>query len=301
MKIQSKYLSLLPPPPDYTIGWPWTEETATSLYDKSIAYPKISVVTISYNQGQYIEETIRSVLLQNYPNIEYIIIDGGSTDKSADIIKKYEQFLTYWVSEKDKGPANALNKGFSKASGEIYYYINSDDLLLPNAFIQAINFINKNPCYDVYYGHGYTNKEGIKKLMPTFSMTWNLNFYRLRTISIFQPATFIRSEIFKKIGGFNEKNSTQWDGELLVDLEFNHAKFVRFNVFVAIFRLYSESISGGDRLKKQYFSERSLIEKRIMQNKKMVNYPFILVKILQLITDTVVTIKQLYYKVMNLR
>ena len=87
------------------------------------AWPRISIVTPSYNQGQFIEETIRSILLQGYPDLEYIIIDGGSTDQSVEIIRKYEPWLTYWVSEKDRGQSHAINKGFERASGEIRGYI----------------------------------------------------------------------------------------------------------------------------------------------------------------------------------
>jgi glycosyltransferase involved in cell wall biosynthesis len=93
------------------------------------------MVTPSYNQGKFIEETIRSVLLQGYPNLEYIIIDGGSTDSSVEIIKKYEKWLTYWVSEPDRGQSHAINKGFGKASGKIYSWLNSDDYLLKNTLM----------------------------------------------------------------------------------------------------------------------------------------------------------------------
>jgi len=125
-------LSDLPKPPKGKTGWPWTDETEqlpVKMSDGS-DWPKISIVTSNYNYGHFIEETIRSVLLQGYPNLEYIIVDGGSTDNSVEIIKKYEPWLTYWVSEKDNGQASAINKGFSNASGEIYSWINSDDLLL---------------------------------------------------------------------------------------------------------------------------------------------------------------------------
>src|SRR5918993_3663819 len=91
-------------------------------------WPKISVVTPSFNQGQYIEATIRSVLEQEYPNLEYIIIDGGSTDGSVEIIEKYSEYLTYWVSEPDEGQTNALIKGFDRADGDILCWLCSDDL-----------------------------------------------------------------------------------------------------------------------------------------------------------------------------
>jgi hypothetical protein len=124
----------LPPPPGKT-GWPWTHETTTfpQARPDGSSWPRISIVTPSYNQGQFIEETIRSVILQGYPDIEYIIIDGGSRDQSVEIIKKYEPWLTYWVSEEDRGQSHAINKGFHRSTGGILGWLNSDDVLLPHA------------------------------------------------------------------------------------------------------------------------------------------------------------------------
>lgn len=128
--MRSPKLAELPPPPPGKIGWPWTIETPglpPARQDGS-PWPRISIVTPSYNQGKFIEETIRSVLLQGYPDLEYVVIDGGSTDDSVDIIKKYAPWLTYWVSEKDKGHGHGINKGFDRTSGRILGWINSDDL-----------------------------------------------------------------------------------------------------------------------------------------------------------------------------
>ena len=127
--------SQLPSASQGRIGWPWTEAVPplAATAPDGRAWPKISVVTPSYNQGKFIEETIRSILLQSYPNLEYIIIDGGSTDDSVQIIRKYEQWLTYWVSEPDRGQAHAINKGFARCTGELMGWINSDDSLFPNA------------------------------------------------------------------------------------------------------------------------------------------------------------------------
>jgi len=123
-------------PPSAKFGWPWTEESPQlpdTMPDGS-PWPKISIITPSYNQGKFIGETIRSVLLQGYPNLEYIIIDGGSCDNSVKIIRKYEKYLAYWVSEADEGQTDAINKGFSMASGNIVAWLNSDDLYVKNTF-----------------------------------------------------------------------------------------------------------------------------------------------------------------------
>lgn len=132
------HLDLLPPAPAHPMGWPWTATgTASNTYNNDISWPRISIVTPSYNQGQYLEETIRSVLLQGYPNLEYIIIDGGSQDHSLEIIQKYQPWIAYWQSQPDQGQADALNQGFAHATGEICAYLNSDDLLLPGALVSV--------------------------------------------------------------------------------------------------------------------------------------------------------------------
>ena len=125
----------LPAPPTNLTGWPWTED-CSQLPDATPhnhPQPKVTIVTPSYNQGQFLEMTIRSVLLQGYPDLEFIIIDGGSGDNSLKIIRKYEPWLAYWVSEKDQGQSNAINKGFTHATGHIFAYINSDDFYEPGA------------------------------------------------------------------------------------------------------------------------------------------------------------------------
>ena len=109
------------------------------ILSKDSDYPRISIVSPSLNQAQFLEKTILSVLNQNYPNLEYIIIDGGSKDKSIKIIQKYEQYLTYWVSEKDKGQADAINKGFQRSTGQILAWLNTDDLYLPDTLFKVKN------------------------------------------------------------------------------------------------------------------------------------------------------------------
>jgi len=146
-------LSDLPPPPPGKTGWPWTVESPQlpDVMPGGKPWPRISIVTPSYNQGQFIEETIRSVLLQGYPDVEYIIIDGGSSDDSAKIIARYERWLCYWVSERDRGQAHAINKGLSRTSGLIHAYLNSDDIYLSGAFREVSSSLVSGG-FDVFVG-----------------------------------------------------------------------------------------------------------------------------------------------------
>ena len=182
----------LPPAPEGKRGWPWTEQTEP-LPDKMADgsdWPRISIVTPSYNQGQFIEETIRSVLLQGYPNLEYIIIDGSSDDNSVEVIKKYESWLAHWVSEPDNGQSDALNKGFHYSSGTISAYLNSDDLYFPNVFWDVadvflkktdIKWLGSKPYFDVNRQHSMDHKffaEIYLKFGPPFLLSRKTSFYR---------------------------------------------------------------------------------------------------------------------------
>jgi glycosyltransferase involved in cell wall biosynthesis len=135
--------------------------TLINVFTPNGAMPKISIITPSYNQGDFLEETILSVLNQTYQNIEYIIIDGGSNDSSLDIIAKYKHRLTYWISEPDHGQGDAINKGYLHSQGEFITWLNSDDLLYKDAIENMVKAILENPGVDLFYGNimsGHTQK-----------------------------------------------------------------------------------------------------------------------------------------------
>lgn len=130
----------------------WLKPTAVSLYDKRDSWPKISIVTPSFNQGRFIGTAIQSLLAQSYPNLEFLIIDGKSTDETISVIRQYEDKIDYWVSESDEGQSDAINKGFSRCSGDILGWLNTDDFLLPNALFHVASTFLDNKRIDVVVG-----------------------------------------------------------------------------------------------------------------------------------------------------
>ena len=161
---------------------------------------RISIVTPSYNQAQYIEATINSVLSQDDPQIEYLIADGGSTDGTVNIIKKYQDKLAWWVSEKDKGQTDAINKGFSHATGDILAWINSDDTYEPGAVTAAAKYLQEHPNFGMVYGDcNYINESG--RLIGKFKASQtNYRLLRRGYTRIPQQTMFFRAELWKQIG-----------------------------------------------------------------------------------------------------
>lgn len=147
----SRSLGKLPPPPPDRAGWPWNVETAPPTDAAAIAWPRITIVMPSYQQAAFVEEGLRSVLLQNYPNLEFIVNDGGSRDGSSQIIARYAPFLAHSQSARDRGQGDAINQGFDRATGDIVGWLNSDDFYLPGAlFAVAREFLRGAP--EIVYG-----------------------------------------------------------------------------------------------------------------------------------------------------
>jgi glycosyltransferase involved in cell wall biosynthesis len=198
----------LPSPPEGHRGWPWEDEAETDRPGEppGQTLPKISVITPSYNQGAFLEQTIRSVLLQHYPNLEYIIIDGGSKDDSVAIIKKYEPWLSYWVSEPDRGQSHAINKGFARATGQIICWLNSDDYFTPGALRTVSelladgsgNYALTGHCLKIYSdGQPPVILEGRYENRRRLLQFW-------KGYQMHQPSIFWRREIFEKVGKLDE-------------------------------------------------------------------------------------------------
>lgn len=181
--------------------------------------PTVSIVTPSYNQGEFIRATIESVLAQDYPHIEYIVMDGGSTDQTAAIAAEYSGRLT-WISERDRGQAHAINKGFRMSKGEIVAWLNSDDILLPGAVTRAVNaFASAPPAIGAIYGEGNRmDREGL--LTGRFPATEPFNLWKLVYLSdyVLQQSTFFRRAAIEEIGWLDEKLHYALDWDLLIRL-----------------------------------------------------------------------------------
>ena len=219
---QDGILSKLPSSDNSKLGWPWTEESKVLSFnsDKQISWPKLSIVMPSYNQGNYIEETIRSVLLQNYPNLEFIVCDGGSNDETLEVLDKYSQWFSFCQSKKDRGQGHAINIGFSLASGDYFGWINSDDFYTPNCFYKiAQKFLEIN-C-DFIYGDAL-NLNNLNSNINYWSAPWVIDRYLRFGGIIATHAAFWKSCVHKPIWEILNCNI---DGELWFRLLPNISKY----------------------------------------------------------------------------
>ena len=217
--------------------------------------PKLSIVTPSFNQGRFLEETILSVLDQNYPDLEYIVIDGGSTDKSVDVIKRYEKHLAYWISEKDRGQVHAINKGIEKTTGDIFGFINSDDLYLPGTFATVAEHFETHPesewvCGDtVMFGDGRADElieTGVPK-SAAHCLSWAYNAP--------QPGHFWQRELIA--GGFDEAWPYDFDHDLYVRLLLAGHKCEHIPQAFARYRLHDASKTVAENHRQIAEFERS--------------------------------------------
>ena len=225
-------------------------------------WPKISIVTPSYNQGQFIEETILSIINQNYSNLEYIIIDGGSTDNTVEVIKKYEQYITYWVSEPDSGMYEAIQKGFEKSTGEIMAWLNSDDLYHRNSFFVVAEVFRSFPNINWITGAvTYFDEDG-RIVEVRESRRWSKHqFYIGQYQWVQQESTFWTRSLWNKAGSY-VNSSLRYAGDFDLWIRFfRYEKLFSTNAALGGFRLRTNNQLSLDHLD-DYFTEANIVLKQ---------------------------------------
>lgn len=206
---------------------------------------KISIVTLSFNQGRFLETAIESVVEQEAVDLDYILVDPGSTDDSRTIIERYRDKIGAVVFERDDGPADGLNKGFALATGDIYGFLNADDVLKPGALAEVAQAFHDHPEADIISGHGHLIDKDGNPIRQTYSDRYSLWGYLHGGVVLLQQSTFFRARAFDVAEGFNVANRTCWDGELWLDMALAGRRFHRVNKFWSAFRVYDGSITGS--------------------------------------------------------
>jgi len=208
--------------------------------------PTISVITPSYNQAEFLEETILSVLGQRYPALQYIIIDGGSADNSLEIIKKYEKELYYWESTKDKGQSHAINKGFKHSTGDILMWLNSDDMLMPNALYYIADLVLENK-EDFYFGNciRYNENSIGMESFKSDVLTASHSFLLEQSDYIIQSSSFWKRKVWEEVGELNENLHYGLDWEWFLRVKMKGISMRPFNKCISLYRVHDRHKTGN--------------------------------------------------------
>lgn len=226
---------------------------------------RFSVVTISYNQAEFLRAAIDSVLDQEGVELQYIICDPGSDDGSREIIESYDDPRIVRVFEPDDGPADGLNKGFSRADGDIFYYLNSDDLALPGSFARMAAYFEQHPEVDVACGHAEVIDESGSAIRRVWSEPYHRYAVAVGAHVQIQPATFIRAAAFRRAGGFDPGDRGNWDGGLLTSLFLSGARIATVDAFLGAYRLHAGSITMSGRLAEGHHANALRNFERLME------------------------------------
>jgi len=206
---------------------------------------RVSIVTISFNQAQFLEQALLSVITQDYPDIEYIVVDPGSADGSRDIIDRYKHKIANAILRPDRGAADGLNRGFEESNGEILGFLNSDDLLLPGTVSSAVRFLDQHKDIDIVSGHSRLIDPSDNILRSMYSDRMSLTRCIYGGVILMQPSTFFRRSIFDRAGGFRVESRACWDGELWLEMARAGGRFAVTNEFWSAYRIHPESMTGA--------------------------------------------------------
>jgi glycosyltransferase involved in cell wall biosynthesis len=215
-----------------------------------VSRPLVSVVVPSYNQGRFLDEALRSVLDQEYEPLEVILVDGGSTDETLDVVRRHEHRLAWWTSEPDRGQAHALNKGFARARGEVLGWLASDDALLPGAVGRVVDELERDPDAVLVYGEAlFVDEEG-REIFALEPRPFEIEaMVRACANHVVQPGSLFRRRAFEQAGPLNEDGHYLFDFEFALDVA-GVGKVARIPDRLALYRVHPESKSGGGSLLK---------------------------------------------------
>ncbi len=226
-------------------GWPWEPpgESGSRSADAPIEWPKITVVTPSFNQGRYLEATLRSVLLQDYPNLEYIVMDGGSDDNSVEVLERYGSHLAHWQSGPDSGQADAIASGFARATGEICGYLNSDDILLPGALRHLARTFLRRPRVGVVYGNRLVIDENGAVIGRHVWPRFLSRYHWAKGQPLAQECCFWRNEVYRRVGGIDRSKFFIMDYDLFYRM-WKATRFRKTRAYLGALRVHGESKSA---------------------------------------------------------
>ncbi|MDP2024900.1 glycosyltransferase family 2 protein [Sulfuriferula sp.] len=220
---------------------------------------RISIVTLAYNNGRFVEDAIQSVLSQEYPDLEYIVIEPGSTDDTRAVVERYRDRLQGLITSPDDGPADGLNKGFAAATGEVFGFLNADDLLLPGALRKVADAFARRPDSQIISGHIWIIDENGRRVRRSYTDPFDPAAFAYRTCTIGQQSTFVRAAAFRRAGGFNPGNRVAWDAELFLRILSEAKSMTVLDEFLGAFRIHPASITGSRQnrdLHRAYFERR---------------------------------------------
>jgi len=239
-----------------------TKLNKKKIYKIKNNYPKISIVMPSYNQAKFIEKSILSILNQDYPNTEIIIIDGGSIDGTVDKIKKYHDKITLWVSKKDEGQSDALNEGFKNCTGDIYGWLNSDDIYLPNAFKNAVSALEKNPNKKIVFGDWLFINDQDKIIDYRHAFNFNLNHFKYEGFHLSAQSMFWHRSVHNRFSKFQINLNNTMDYQMILEFGINEGEhsFIRITNALGAFRRYKNQKT--EKMTKDILKEHRLICER---------------------------------------
>jgi glycosyltransferase involved in cell wall biosynthesis len=249
--------------------------------------PLVSIITPCRNSERFLEKTLLSVINQSYQNIEYIVIDGLSSDGTLDIIKKYRDKIAYWISEADRGMYHAINKGIQLAKGDIVCYINSDDILHANAIEHVVDYFAMHPDCDLIYGNlDYIDSDGEKKFTIIFPSFNSLFFSTSKFSMIGQPSSFWRRGLHERIGMFNDELKMASDFEFYIKAGLA-GRLLHVDESLAAFRVHEDSLTTTGK-------DLGLAELAAIRKRHLSAFYYLLAPLLS-------SISKLYFVILNWR